>query len=458
MMQSVDIGDIRSVLRRARPRSAAAYDRACRVLPSGTVSRARILPPFPFYAARGKGSRLVDLDDNEYVDCAMGFGAHLLGHAHPIVVRAIQQAVEDGTGYGTPHLREVELAESLLESLPFAAKVTFCNSGSEATLNALRIARAVTGKPGIAKFEGGYHGWYDAVIGSVAYEPDAAGPVDDPAFVSYSIGVPPENLAHTYVLPFNHDAAFDKIYQLKDRLAVVLVETVQGAGGAIPARREWLTELRRVCTDAGVLLLVDEVITGFRLARGGGQQYFGVAADIATYSKVVGAGLPLGIIAGTETVMSVLGTTGDPVRDRRERVYFGGTFNGCVPAMAVGSAVLHYLDRNPETYAQMNATGEAIRRRLRALAAEEGYRMSVLGEGSLFMVRFVEGPVASVRDLAGENTTAYRELFLHLARHGVFVPNTHFGLVSAAHTAEDVDRIVDAHRRAFADMRALGLL
>lgn len=457
-MSIVDTSDIRDVLRRARPRSAEAYERACRVIPSGTVSRARILPPFPFYAARAKGSRLVDIDGNEYVDCAMGFGAHLLGHAHRSVVQAIQDAVEDGTGYGTPHLREVELAELLVDAIPCAAKVTFCNSGSEATLNAIRIARAITGKPGIAKFEGGYHGWYDAMIGSLACEGEQSGPVDDPAFVSYSIGVPAENLAHTYVLPFNHDAAFDKIHRLKDRLAVVLVEAIQGAGGAIPAKRAWLAELRRVCTDAGVLLLVDEIITGFRLARGGGQQYYGVRADIATYSKALGAGLPLGIIAGTADVMGVLGTTGDPARDRRERVYFGGTFNGCVPAMAVGIAVLRYLEQHPDTYARLNALGDTVRDGLRAIAAEEGYQLSVVGDGSMFMVRFVKGPVESPRDLAGENTAAYRELFLHLARYGVFVPNTHFALLSAAHSDEDVERILFAHRRAFADLRAGGLL
>ncbi len=447
--------DIREALRQMRPESVRAYDRACRVLPSGTVSRARISPPAPFFTARGQGARIVDIDGNEYVDCGMGFGAHLLGHAHPIVVEATKAAIEDGTMYGTPHLREVQLAELLVRAIPCADKVTFCNSGSEATLNALRIARAVTGKPGVAKFEGGYHGWYDAVLGSVG---GVGGPTEDPQFVSHSIGVPSENLSHSYVLPFNHEAAFEKIWRLKDRLAVVMVEGIQGAGGAIPARRDFLHELRRVCTDAGVLLLMDEIITGFRLAHGGAQEYYGVKADLATYSKVVGAGLPLGIIAGTNEVMGVLGSTGDPARDLQERVYYGGTFNGSVPVMAVGIAVLSFLEAHPGIYQEVNAKGESLRQSLRDIVLEETYPVAIVGEGSLFMARFVPGAVNSARDLINENRTAMRELFLYLARYGVFIPYAHFAVLSAAHGDGDLQRISSAYRRAWRDLRAAGLL
>lgn len=447
--------NIDDTLRDMRRESEQAYERACRVIPSGTVSRARILPPFPFYAARGQGSKLYDIDGNEYVDCGIGFGSHILGHAHPLVVEAAQQAIADGTGYGTPHLREVELAELLAEAIPCGDKVTFCNSGSEATLNALRICRAATGKMGLAKFEGGYHGWYDAVLGSIG---GVDGPVDDPHFMSHSIGVPGENLAHSYVLPYNHESAFDKIYRLKDELAVVMVEGIQGAGGAIPAEREWLAELRRVCTEAGVLLLMDEIITGFRLGHGGAQDYYGVQADIATYSKVVGAGMPLGVIAGTDEVMRVLGSTGDPARDMREKAYYGGTFNGCVPVMAVGIAVISYLAEHPEVYEKVNALGVEIRRRLQALVREEEYPVAIVGDGSLFMARFVPDEVKSVRDVANENKAAVRALYPHLAKQGLFIPHGHFALVSAAHTAEDVDLIIDAYRQSFRDMRAGGLL
>jgi glutamate-1-semialdehyde 2,1-aminomutase len=445
-------------VRRTRPRSARLYDEACRVIPSGTVSRARILSPFPFFAERGVGARLIDADGAEYIDCTLGFGSQLLGHAHPVVVEAIRQSALDGTSFGVPHWREAELARWLVEMIPCADRVTFCNSGSEATLNAIRIARATTGKVGIAKFEGGYHGWYDCVLGSVTYDADAAGPVEAPCFVGHSIGVPPENTAHTLVLPFNHPASFDLIRQHADRLAVVLVEGIQGAGGAIPIDAAFLRELRAVCTDCGVLLLIDEIITGFRLAAGGAQEYYGVTADLATYSKAVGAGLPLGIIAGRDHVMRVLGTTGEPARDRRERVYYGGTFNGNPQAMAVGVAVLTYLREHPEIYDQLNARGEEIRDGIRRAAAEGGYPVTVLGDGSLFMTRMVAARVRSHRDLAAERGEAYREMFPRLLRHGVFLPNAHFGLVSAAHTGDDASAIIDAHRAVFAELRQVGLL
>lgn len=450
--------DLYAELRVSRPRSAALYEAACQVIPSGTVSRARILPPFPFFAARGRGARLLDVDGTEYIDCTLGFGSQLLGHAHPVVVRAIQESAEEGTSFGTPHAREAILAELLVRMIPCADKVTFCNSGSEATLNAIRMARAVTGKPGIAKFEGGYHGWYDAVLGSVTYDPETAGPVDTPRFVGHSIGVPEEAVANSVVLPFNHEAAFDLIRRKRHHLAVVLVEGIQGAGGAIPAEPRFLRELRAVCTECSVLLLVDEIITGFRLAEGGAQEYFGITADLATYSKAVGAGLPLGIIAGTEQVMRVLGSTGDPARDRRERVYYGGTFNGNIQAMAVGIAVLSHLRANPDIYNRMNACGEEIRTGIRNVVEEEGYPVTVMGEGSLFMARMVTAEVRSHRDLASERVEAYREMFPRLLRHGVFLPNAHFGLVSAAHTSADAARIVEAHRHVFAELRTGGLL
>lgn len=442
----------------AWPRSEAAYARACRVIPSGTVSRARNLDPFPFFTARAHGARIEDVDGNRYLDCAMGFGCHLLGHAHPLVVQAIRESVVDGVGYGTPHPREAELAELIVAAVPCAHQVTFANSGSEATLNAIRIARGLTGKSAIGKFEGGYHGWYDAVIGSVGYEPRNAGPPERPNFVSHSIGIPRENTSQTVSLPFNHEAAFELIRANRDRLALVMVEGVQGAGGAIPARREWLRELRRVCTECDVLLLMDEIITGFRLAAGGAQEHFGVTADLATYSKVVGAGLPVGVIAGTAEAMSVLGTTGDPARDAVEKVYYGGTFNGSVPAMAVGIAVLGHLADNPAVLTDLNRRGQALRQALREIVEEGEYPAVVLGEGSMFMVRFVGHDVASHRDLADENGAAYRGLYPRLLRAGVFMARTHFGLLSAAHTDEDLDMIVDAHAAALAELRKDGLL
>jgi glutamate-1-semialdehyde 2,1-aminomutase len=449
--------EILAELAEQRQVSKSWWERGQAAIAAGSTSRRRRIPPFPFYASHGIGSRLFDVDGNEYLDCVQGFGPHILGHAHPVVVEAIQQSVTRSTTFGTPHPDEVLFAELLTEMIPCTGKVNFLNSGSEATAATLRVARAMTGKPGIAKFEGGFHGGYDAVLGSFAVDPDTSGPVDDPIFTSISFGAPAESLVHTYVLPFNHEAAFQKIRRLSSELAIVMVEGVQGFGGAIPAERWFLEGLRDVCSETGVLLMFDEVITGFRLALGGAQEYFGVRPDLATYGKAPGGGLPLGIIAGTDEAMYMLESTGDFARDLKERAYFGGTFNAGVPVTVVGAAILTYLRDHPEIFAHINELGDELRQQLGSLIAETGITATVVGAGSMFGVRFVDANVRSVRDLVAENKVAYAAMQALLLRHGVFVSPS-FGVFSAAHSTEDVAEIVAAYRGAFDDLERTGLL
>lgn len=432
------------------------WKRALDVIPAGSTSRRRKIPPHPFYSTHGEGSRLYDLDGNEYIDCVMGFGPHLLGHSHPVVVEAIRDAVGRGTTYGTPHTDEVLFAELLVEGIPCAGKVNFLNSGSEATAAALRVARAMTGRAGIAKFEGGFHGGYDAVLGSFGVDPAVSGPVEDPVFTSISFGAPPESLSNTYVLPFNHEAAFDKIRRLAPELAVVMVEGIQGFAGAIPAEREFLLELRNVCTETGVVLMFDEVITGFRLAPGGAQEFFGVQPDLATYGKVPGGGVPLGIIAGTHEATAMLESTGDFARDLKERAYFGGTFNGGVLVTAAGVAVLSHLRDHPEVFDHVNRLGASLRTGLTEVVGELGLSATVVGEGSLFGLRFVEGPIRSVRDLVGENRDAFAAMQAMLLRCGVFVSPS-FGVLSAAHSDDDIAAVLDAYRSSLIDLRTAGM-
>ena len=443
-------------LAKMRPISGEWWSRAQRVIPDGSTSRRRLIPPHPLYASHGVGARLYDLDGNEYIDCVIGFGPHLLGHSHPVVVEALQTAATRGTTYGAPHMDEVRFAELLTEAIPCAGKVNFVNSGSASTAAALRVARALTGKPGLAKFEGGFHGGYDAVLGSFGIDPGKSGSEEDPEFHSVSFGAPKENLVHTHVLPFNHEAAFGKIRRLASELAVVMVEGIQGHAGSIPVDRTFLQDLRRVCSETGVLLMFDEIITGFRLASGGAQEYYGVKADLATYGKVPGGGVPLGIIAGTDEVMAILESTGDPARDLRERAYFGGTFNAGVLVTAVGVAVLHHLREYPEVYDQVNRLGAGMRERLDVVIREADVPAVVVGDGSLFGVRFVEEPVRSVRDLVDENKAASGAMQALLLRRGVFVTPS-LGLLSAAHTESDLDEIAEAFQGSFAVLRSVGV-
>jgi glutamate-1-semialdehyde 2,1-aminomutase len=257
-------------------------------------------------AKRAKGARMWDVDDNEYLDCNLGFSTLILGNAPDEVETAIREALPHGSHYGQCHEHEYAFAKLFCDMVPGVDKVTFCNSGCEATMYALRLARASTGRPLVAKFEGGYHGAHDLLavsFGRPRPGPDLSGSIEDPAALPESPGLAEGAWKETIVLPYNHPAAFDKIRRHADRLAAVIIEPVQGAAGSIPADKEFLVELRRITREIGAFLIFDEVITGFRLAPGGAQEFYGVIPDVGTYGKVAGGGLPFGAVGGTAEAM-----------------------------------------------------------------------------------------------------------------------------------------------------------
>ena len=273
------------------PRSLAIWQGNRAVMPAGVGSLFRLADPFPVVVKRAKGARIWDADDNEYLDFMLGFSVMILGNAPDEVEAAIKEALPRGTHYGQCHEHEYAFAKLFCEMVPGVEKVTFCNSGTEATMYALRLARATVGRPLVAKFEGGYHGAHDLL--AVSYgrplpDPDLFGPLEDPVAIPESPGLAEGAWKDTIVLPYNHPAAFDKILRYADRLAAVIIEPVQGAAGTIPAEREFLAELRRITRQIGAFLIFDEVITGFRLAPGGAQEFYGVIPDVSTYGKVAG--------------------------------------------------------------------------------------------------------------------------------------------------------------------------
>ena len=347
------------------------------------MSRARILDPFPFLTARAAGARVVDVDGNEYIDCAMGFGCHLLGHAHPVVVEAIRESVLEGTGYGTPHPREARLAELLVDSIACADKVTFANSGSEATLNAIRIARGFTGKSGIAKFEGGYHGWYDAMLGSVYHDPAASGAIDEPAFFSHSIGVPAENLAHTYALPFNHEAAFERIRSLSDKLAVVLVEAGSGSWRSHPQRiahgctgcAEFVASAASCCSSTRSLPAIAWRVAAPRKPMASRQTWRPTARWWAPGCRLASSPAPnrsWECSGPPETRLAIYAT----------RSTTAAPSTAPCPSWRWGIAVLEYLEEHPEVYGRLNDLGATLRQGLTEMIAAGGYPATVLGTGS----------------------------------------------------------------------------
>jgi len=444
----------REEIRAKCPKSLAIWQKNRAVMPAGVGSLFRLADPFPAVVKRAQGGRVWDADDNEYLDFMLGFSVMILGNAPAEVESAIREALPRGTHYGQCHEHEYAFAKLFCDMVPGVEKVTFCNSGTEATMYALRLARATTGRPLVAKFEGGYHGTHDllaASFGRPGPVPTLGGPVEDPETIPESPGLAEGAWKDTIVLPYNHPAAFEKIRRHADQLAGVIIEPVLGAGGTIPARKEFLTELRRITREIGAFLIFDEIITGFRLASGGGQEFYGVTPDVSTFGKVAGGGFPFGAVGGTAEAMRLMEYDREP-----GSILMAGTFNGNPMVTAAGTAVLRRLKEEPELYARMNAMGDRFRTEVNRFAQEEGYPATAIGAGSMFWMHTVEGPINSIRDAHRGNSVASAGLRLLYRRNGLHISSNH-GFMSAAHTEEDITALIEVHKAAMEELRAQGV-
>lgn len=436
------------------PKSLAIWQKNRTVMPAGVGSLFRLADPFPMVIKRAKGARVWDADDNEYLDFMLGFSTMLLGNAPEEVQEAIMEALPRGTSYGQCHEHEYEFARLFCDMVPGVDKVTFCNSGTEATMYALRLARASTGRPLVAKFEGGYHGTHDLLavsLGRPRPEPDPFGPIEDPTAIPESPGLAEGAWKDTIVLPFNHPAAFDKILRHADRLAGVIIEPVQGAAGTIPAERDFLAELHRITHETGAFLIFDEVITGFRLAPGGGQEYYGVIPDVSTFGKVAGGGLPFGAVGGTAEAMRLMEYDTEP-----GSILMAGTFNGNPMVTAAGSAVLRRLSSEPQLYSRLDAMGDRFRNEINRFAQDENYPATATGVSSMFWMHACHGPVKSVRDARQGDRFASPGLRLQFRKNGLHI-SPHHGFMCSAHTEEDITRLIETHKAAMREMRAQGV-
>ena len=436
------------------PRSLSIWQQNRTVMPAGVGSLFRLSDPFPMVVKRAKGARLWDADDNEYLDCMLGFSTMILGNAPDEVEAAIREALPRGTHYGQCHEHEYAFAKLFCDMVPGVEKVTFCNSGTEATMYAVRLARAATGRPLVAKFEGGYHGTHDLLavsFGRPRPTPDQFGPVEDPTAIPECPGLADGAWKDTIVLPYNHPAAFDKIRRNASQLAGVIIEPVQGAAGTIPADREFLTELRRITREIGAFLIFDEVITGFRLAPGGAQEFYGVIPDVSTYGKVAGGGLPFGAVGGTAEAMRLMEYDVEP-----GSILMAGTFNGNPLVSAAGTAVLQRLGSEPHLYARLNAMGDRFRAEINRFAKEGDYPAIATGVGSMFWMHTVHGPVNSVRDVRQGDRFASPGLRLLYRKNGLQISPNH-GFMCTAHTDEDITQLIDIHKAAMQELRAQGV-
>jgi glutamate-1-semialdehyde 2,1-aminomutase len=430
---------------RRNPGSRAAYERACRSLPSGCSRNVLYWPPFPIYLAAGRGSRLWDVDGNERIDFNFNNTTLILGHNHPAVVAAVEEQLDRGTVLGAPTEAELELAEELLRRLNGSEKIRFTPSGTEANLQAVRLARSYTGREKIAKCEGAYHGSWDAVDISVAPPLDQAGPREAPISVRQHEGVPKGVLENTLVFPFNDaEAAEALVRRHRDDLAAVIVEPVQRD---TPPKPGFLEALREATERYGVLLILDEVIS-FRLSLGGAQGLYGVTPDITTMGKIIGGGFPVGAYASTDEVITPLAIPQARGEHKPTRLGFSGTFNAHPVTMAAGLAVMKEL--RPLAYDRMDRIGRRMRAGLRSILEETGVAAHVGGVGSLFHVIWTREEVVDYRTTATGARVIGHYLSLDLMNRGIYLrahPN-----ISAITTDEDVDTAIDAMRQSMEEL------
>lgn len=427
---------------RALPQSRALFQRAQDMIPGGVNSPVRAFravggtPPF---IARGEGSRIYDVDGNEYIDYVCSWGPLILGHRPAPVIDALREVLEIGTSFGAPTAREVELAGLIRECVPSMRMVRLVNSGTEATMSALRVARGFTGRDLVIKFEGCYHGHVDSLLVKAGSGVATLG-------IAGTGGVPQAFAETTIALPFNNTAAVAEAFRRHpDRIAAVIVEPVAGNMGCVPPLPGYLESLRELTLHHGALLIFDEVMTGFRLALGGAQQRFGITPDLTTLGKIIGGGLPIAAYGGREDIMSKVAPAGP--------VYQAGTLSGNPLAVAAGIAMLGYLKTHPEVYSRLEDSTAR-------LCAAPPPGVTVNRVGSMFTFFFTDQPVTEWDSASRGDTARFSEFFHHMLDRGIYLAPSQFeaGFVSAAHSEADIDRTARAAGEFAVPVEAAGAL
>ncbi len=422
------------------------YEQALAALPAGATRSLNSWPPYPVYLVSGHGSQVTDVDGRNYVDMLNNYSALILGHADPEIVDAVSAAAALGTSFSFSTPTEQELAEVLRIRIPSLERLRFAGSGTEAAMFCLRLARARTGRDRIAKMEGGFHGTYDDAAISVRPSPELWGPPRAPVSVPDMDGLPAGTAQRVLVLPFNDMQATSALLRLHGAdIAAVIVEPVLGVGGMIPATPEYLMTLRALCTELGIVLIFDEVIS-LRVAHGGAQESYRVTPDLTAMGKVIGGGLPIGAYGGRADIMSLLEPQGgSDVYDPRAggpRLYQGGTFTGSPCSLAAGLVTMRRL--TPAVYADLAAKGERLRVGLSEQIERFGLPACVTGCSSLFNIHVGAGRVSTFRDTRHVDSGRQQALFLGLLSEGFIIAPRGMGALSTATSDSDIDAFTDA--------------
>lgn len=408
-------------------KSSDLFSRAKTLMPGGVSSPVRAIKPYPFYVERAAGSHLMTVDGVDLIDCCLGYGPLILGHAHPVVREAIERQIEKGWLYGTPSPLEIDLAEIITGDHPGIDMIRFVSSGSEATMAAIRLARGYTGKQDIIKVEGGFHGAHDAVLVKAGSGATTLGVPD-------SAGVVADLVAHTRQVPYNDPEALETMLARNDDVAAFILEPIMGNVGPVLPEDGYLADVREITAAHDVLLILDEVITGYRVGIGGAEVLYGVKPDIATFGKIIGGGLPIGAFGGRREIMELVAPSGP--------VYQAGTFSGNPASLAAGSATLRYLHNHPEIYRRLDDATRAIEEV--AVDARQG---SFVRAGSLFKHFFRGEPPRNYEEVRECDTEAFSRFWKAMLDAEIFLPPAQFetNFLSAAHSKQDIEQIADAY-------------
>jgi glutamate-1-semialdehyde 2,1-aminomutase len=410
-------------------KSSELYSQAVKLMPGGVSSPVRAIKPHPFYTLSGKAGRIKTADGQELIDCCMAYGPLLLGHAHPDVHAAISSQLEKGWLYGTPSPLEPEMAGLIRGDYPSMEMVRFVSSGSEATMSAIRVARGFTGRSDIVKVEGGFHGAHDAVLVKAGSGATTLGVPD-------SAGVLPDLTRHTLQVPYNDASVLEDTLARNEDVAAFILEPVLGNIGPVIPEKNYLAEVRSITRDHDVLLIFDEVITGYRLGRGGAQGLYGIRPDLTTLGKILGGGLPIGAFGARREIMDYVAPCGP--------VYQAGTFSGNPLSLAAGIATLRYLHANSDLYRHLDDMGKAIQEAVHA----SGGQGSFVQLGSLFKYFFRKDPPRNYREAKESDTEAFAGFWKGMLSRGIFLPPSQFetNFLSAAHTDEDIKTIARGYQ------------
>lgn len=418
-------------------KSKALFSRATELIPGGVNSPVRAFKAVggtPIFFKKATGAYLFDEDDNKYIDYIGSWGPMLLGHAYPAVIEAVQKAAADSTSFGAPTRREVELAELILDMIPTVDRIRMVNSGTEACMSAIRVARGYTKRNKILKFEGNYHGHADSFLIKAGSGALTLGTPSSP-------GVTPGTAADTILARYNDLEQVRSIFKTEgSELAAVILEPVAGNMGCIPPEPGFLDGLRMLCDEYGALLIFDEVMTGFRLAPGGAQELYEIKADLVTYGKIIGAGLPVGAYGGTEEVMSVVSPVGP--------VYQAGTLSGNPLAMAAGLALLSELHNNPKHYSELEEKSAYLEKGLDDALSSAGFPYHINRVGSMISIFFTDQRPTDFDSAIKTDAERFKSYFHHLLDSGIYLPPASYEawFLSNAHTYADLDATIEATR------------